>query len=42
MQPLTNSQAEDALLELVTKWEKKYPLVVNSWQNNWEKALHLF
>jgi transposase-like protein len=25
--------AEDALLELVAKWEKKYPLVVNSWQN---------
>jgi transposase-like protein len=34
--------AEDALLELVAKWEKKYPLVVNSWQNNWEKLSTYF
>ena len=34
--------AEEALLELVTKWEKKYPLVVNSWQHNWEKLSTYF
>jgi transposase-like protein len=26
----------------VAKWEKKYPLVVNSWQNNWEKLSTYF
>jgi putative transposase len=36
-QALTKSQAEDALLELGERWGKKYPLVINSWQHNWEK-----
>lgn len=28
--------AEEELLSLVEKWEKKYPLVTQSWQNNWD------
>jgi transposase-like protein len=28
--------------ELVAKGEKKYPLVVHSWQNNWEKLSTYF
>ncbi len=28
--------AENYLLELEEKWGEKYPLVVKSWQNNWE------
>lgn len=28
--------AEDNLLNLDEKWGKKYPLVIQSWQNNWE------
>lgn len=41
-QALTKSQAEDALLDLEQRWGKKYPLVVNSWQNNWEKLSTYF
>ena len=28
--------AEDNLLQLTDKWQKKYPVVVNSWHQNWE------
>jgi putative transposase len=41
-QALTKSQGEDALLELGERWGKKYPLVVNSWQYNWEKLSTYF
>ena len=41
-QALTKSQAEDALLELEQQWGKKYPLVINSWQHNWEKLSTYF
>jgi putative transposase len=41
-QALTKSQAEDALLELSEQWGKKYPLVINSWQYNWEKLSTYF
>lgn len=30
----TKDQAETALLELAEKWEKKYPVVIKSWNNN--------
>jgi transposase-like protein len=30
------SQAEYELLKLDEKWGKKYPLVINSWNNKWE------
>lgn len=28
--------AESQLLYMVEKWEKKYPIVIKSWQENWE------
>ena len=30
----TKDLAEDALLELEEKWGEKYPIVIESWQNN--------
>lgn len=38
----TREAAEMALLELADKWEKKYPVVIQSWQNNWEKLSTYF
>lgn len=38
----TKSAAEDALLELEAKWGKKYPMVVNSWTNNWTELSAYF
>ena len=32
----TKEIAEEELLKLEEKWGKKYPLVINSWQNKWE------
>jgi transposase-like protein len=34
--------AEDKLLKLDDKWSKKYPIVVNSWNNNWEELSSYF
>jgi transposase-like protein len=34
--------AENYLLELEEKWGEKYPLVVKSWQNNWENLSGYF
>lgn len=34
--------AEDALLELEDKWGSKYPVVIQSWQNNWEHLSQYF
>lgn len=34
--------AENYLLELDEKWERKYPLVVKSLQNNWENLSGYF
>ena len=34
--------AEDALLELEEKWGKKYPVVIESWQRNWEELSQYF
>lgn len=34
--------AEDALLDLEEKWGKKYPVVIESWQNNWEHLSEYF
>jgi transposase-like protein len=31
----TKEAAEEALLELEQKWGEKYPMVINSWTNNW-------
>jgi len=34
--------AEDALLALGEKWGDKYPVVIESWQNNWEELSQYF
>lgn len=34
--------AEGKLKELSEKWEKKYPVVINSWNNNWHKLSTYF
>jgi len=34
--------AEDELLKLDDKWGKKYPVVLNSWNNKWENLSHYF
>lgn len=34
--------AEDKLLKLDEKWGKKYPIVLNSWNNKWENLSHYF
>lgn len=34
--------AEEKLLELDEKWGKKYPVVINSWQRNWENISTYF
>lgn len=35
-------EAEVSLLQLGEKWGKKYPLVIKSWQNNWEQLSQYF
>lgn len=35
-QAITKDAAEDALLALDEKWGKKYPIVLQSWNNKWE------
>ncbi|SDF26599.1 Transposase (or an inactivated derivative) [Pricia antarctica] len=34
--------AEDGLLDLETKWGSKYPVVIQSWQRNWEQLSQYF
>jgi len=34
--------AETELLKLDEKWGKKYPIVLNSWNNKWENLSHYF
>jgi putative transposase len=36
------SQAETELLNLEETWGKKYPVVIRSWNNNWEKLSTYF
>src|SRR5690606_35727226 len=39
----TNKQtAEDRLLDLDEKWGQKYPVVIESWQRNWEELSQYF
>ncbi|WP_228448015.1 IS256 family transposase [Sulfurospirillum diekertiae] len=35
-QATTKELAEDELVKLDEKWGKKYPIVIQSWQNKWE------
>lgn len=39
---VNKTEAEDKLLELDEKWGKKYPVVIQSWQKNWEKLSAYF
>jgi len=32
---IPQSIAEDKLLKLAEKWNKKHPVVIKSWENNW-------
>ncbi len=41
-QASTKELAEQQLDALEQKWSKKYPLVVNSWRNNWHKLSTYF
>ena len=36
------STAEEALEKLADKWGKKYPIVIRSWQDNWDKLSTYF
>ena len=38
----TKELAEMALLNLSEKWGKKYPIVIQSWESNWEKLTTYF
>jgi len=38
----TKNAAEIALVELEEKWGKKYPIVINSWKNNWDELSNYF
>lgn len=38
----TKDLAETALLELEEKWGQKYPIVLRSWNNNWERLSTYF
>lgn len=38
----TKKAAEDALLELESKWKDRYPMVINSWINNWSELSAYF
>lgn len=41
-QAMSKDEAEDNLLKLEEKWGKKYPIVINSWQNKWENLSYYF
>jgi putative transposase len=41
-QAVNKLQAEQELLKLEENWGKKYPIVLRSWQNNWEKLTVYF
>ncbi len=34
--------AEEALTQLAQKWGGKYPIIIASWQHNWEKLSTYF
>ncbi len=39
---VTVEQAETALLEFAQIWDKRYPMVSQSWQSNWPKIIPFF
>lgn len=38
----TKDQAENALLDMEEKWGKKYPVVIRSWNDNWDRLSTYF
>lgn len=38
----SKSEAEDQLFMLSEKWGEKYPVVIDSWERNWEQLSHYF
>jgi putative transposase len=38
----TESEAEQALIALGQKWDKKYPTISKSWLNHWERIIPFF
>jgi len=38
----TKKVAEQKLTELDNKWGKKYPIILDSWKNNWEELTNYF
>lgn len=41
-QAINKSEAEEKLEALSEKWNKKYPVVIESWKRNWEKLTTYF
>jgi transposase-like protein len=41
-QAVNKSQAETELINLEEKWGHKYPVVIQSWNTNWEKLSNYF
>lgn len=41
-QAMSKDEAEDNLCKLEEKWGKRYPIVINSWQDKWENLSHYF
>ena len=41
-QAVTKEVAETELDNLERKWDKKYPIVIKSWRNNWERLSQYF
>ncbi len=39
---VTKEIAEESLINPASKWEVKYPVVIASWRNNWEKLSTYF
>lgn len=39
---VSKQEAEEQLLELEVKWGDKYPVVIQSWQNNWDHLSSYF
>lgn len=41
-QAVSKDEAEQQLLDLEVKWGKKYPIVIESWNRNWDKLSTFF
>jgi putative transposase len=41
-QAVSKQMAENELEKLAESWQKKYPIVIESWQRNWEKLSTYF